>query len=105
VACGFRPAPPVLVRRRLPPNKRLCLACLRPIRGRRRVCGDQCDALAWRIVPTLDGELWEPGKLARRCVVRRGGLASEVIGVCATLARFELMGVCQRLALPDQGVR
>ena len=42
------------------PQPRRCLACLCGLSNGKLVCCDACDALAWRIVPTLNGELWAP---------------------------------------------
>jgi hypothetical protein len=38
--------------------KRLCLYCTAPLSNGRAVCSDECDDGWWRIVPTVDGELW-----------------------------------------------
>jgi hypothetical protein len=39
---------------------RSCLFCLGPLTNGRAVCSDQCDEAFWRVVPTRDGEIYEP---------------------------------------------
>ena len=53
-------------RTKWPRRQRCCLACLAPLTNGTLVCCLACDDLAWRIVPTLSGELWEPSSEPRR---------------------------------------
>ena len=58
-----RPNGPQPMRRtRWPRRSRRCLACLQPLANGSLVCGEACDELAWRLVPTLSGDLWQPGR-------------------------------------------
>jgi hypothetical protein len=48
---------------RRPPRRRLrkparCRVCLAPLANGCVVCSDECDELAWRLCPTVDGELY-----------------------------------------------
>lgn len=47
-------------RRRLPKARR-CLGCLAALENGALVCSEECDQLAWRIVPTISGELLGKG--------------------------------------------
>jgi hypothetical protein len=49
-------------RTRWPPPRRRCLGCLAPLENGHIVCSEECDELAWRITPTIGGDLWEPSQ-------------------------------------------
>lgn len=50
---------------------RSCLYCLATLANGRAVCCDECDEGWWTVVPTLDGELYDPD--ARPDPPARGG--------------------------------
>jgi hypothetical protein len=54
-------ARPGLRRKRWPRPGDYCLGCLAPLDNGSLVCCDACDELAWKIVPTLSGELGTGG--------------------------------------------
>ena len=39
---------------------RRCIFCFAPISLGALVCSEACDEAAWKLCPTLDGELYEP---------------------------------------------
>jgi hypothetical protein len=41
-------------------QRRACLCCYAPLPNGEPVCSEECDELWWRIVPTVDGELFLP---------------------------------------------
>ena len=43
-----------------PTRQRTCLFCYSPISNGSPVCSEACDEAWWQLVPTLDGELFEP---------------------------------------------
>jgi hypothetical protein len=57
-----RQSTPRLRRTRWPAQRRRCLGCLAPLSNGALVCCEACDELAWRITPTLSGDLWESGR-------------------------------------------
>jgi hypothetical protein len=42
------------------PTANRCPFCLGPLANGAAVCSDECDEAYWKLVPTTDGELWEP---------------------------------------------
>jgi hypothetical protein len=48
------------VLRKAPAPITRCLGCLAPVPAGELVCGEACDDLAWRLVPTKNGRLWTP---------------------------------------------